>query len=261
MKNGFIVENWKHKFLPTEDAFKYNEDSTAVSDGITRDPFLKLPDLKTLRGKLNWIIFYPRLSPAKLIADVFCDSFVWFMRQFKEKDEKAIYRAFEQTNEEIRRLNEIYNPNPDFLKNDFWACVAAGTALREQDKQKILSYGFITDCGVAVFDNKGNLRLKTPNEMIHAEDFIPDFNWRSPEQRADFRKRFRNNPSNPNSYGALTGEKVALNYVRTGELEIFPEDIAITYSDGLEGTIISGEFTDKLRQRDFAGLKKLCKKM
>ena len=58
MTNGFIATNQKKKIalMPTEDSFSIDSENEifAVADGITRDPYEFLPDMKTLKGKINF---------------------------------------------------------------------------------------------------------------------------------------------------------------------------------------------------------------
>lgn len=272
--NGFRVESWKHKFLPAEDAYKYlqSDDFSVISvaDGITRDPTNGiLPDVKTLYGQFRFVIGYPRPSPASAVANVFCKSFNstleidYSYKEVTRLNQDQIFEAFRLANWTIRDFNKTFFPNPNYLKNDLAGCVASGAMINRRD----VLYGYIADCGFIVFDNNGNIRFKTKNEGPNSkgsidEDVLRRFetNFRFPLGRKTIRSSYRNNLDEPLSYGALTGEISALDYLRTGYFELGDNDIAMVFTDGLEETIQSGEFADRIRVRDFTGAKRLCKR-
>ncbi|MEK6859823.1 MAG: hypothetical protein AABX54_03335 [Nanoarchaeota archaeon] len=278
--DGFTVESWKHIFLPAEDACKYSQSEQSkdfgiisVADGITRDCTNgELPDTRTLVGQFKFVYGYPRPSPAFYVADLFCRAFnvnlglMHLMHSEKERDkldENDVSEGFKLANQQIRIFNQIKFPNPNYLKNDLAGCVASGAVINGRD----VFYGYIADCGFIVFDNNGNIRFKTPNEGPNSkgsidEDVTKRFfsSFKFTLGRRMIRSVYRNNPKEPLSYGALTGEIEALDYVRTGYFELRFDDIAMVFTDGLEKVIQSGEFADGIRARDFARLKKLCKR-
>lgn len=206
---------------------------------------------------------YPRPSPAKYAADAFCRVFQEIVLDFHDKNNNAIFEGFREANKEIKKLNETHNPSPDYLENDFWACVAAGAVL----EKGILSYGFIADCGIAVFDDD-RLTFRTPNEGPNSKGSIDDDVLRKyqttfafPEGRKIIRSLYRNNPAEPLAYGALTGEESALQYVRTGQVEAKSlRDTIVVYTDGLEEAVVSQEFSEILKCRDHRFLERYCKK-
>lgn len=275
--DGFRVESWKHRFLPAEDAYKYlqlgNVGIISVADGITRDPTNgELPDTKTLLGQIRFVIGYPRQSPAAEAANVFCKSFnsnlklmhLTYSEKGKDRiNEDDIFEGFRSANRHIKVFNHIKFPNPDYLMNDLAGCVASGAVINGRD----VFYGYIADCGFIVFDNNGNIRFKAENEGPNSrgsidEDVANRFcsSFRFPLGRRVIRSAYRNNPEEPLAYGALTGEAAALDYVKTGYFELGQDDIAMVFSDGLEKVIQSGDFAEKIRKRDFRGIKKLCKR-
>ena len=178
------------------------------------------------------------------------------------RGEKAIRTAFGEANKRILKWNMRNVPNPDYVLKDFAGCVASGTSLNND----LVYLGFLTDCGVAIFDEMGNLRFRTENQgpdkyhkHIWQDERLQTMDWKNPEARIIVRRDYRNNPSEKNSFGVLTGEETAMDYVRTMTQEIKPNEHLIIYTDGLEPVIFSGEFADKLRQKDVKGLEKLCK--
>jgi hypothetical protein len=264
MITGFTVKNWLN-LKPNEDSFLYSEDEKiiAVADGITRDP----RNMPILPGsKLNlwaWYKFfknYPNPSPAESAADLFCDIAVETMIISEEKNEKAMSHCFELANRAMRMKNLRDNPNPDYLENDYHACVAAIATL-ERD---ILSWGYIADCGICVYNKDGDMTNETKNEgpSKKLKDFLKEngISFRKPDGRRFVRRDCRNNIANKLAYGALTGESVAMHYVRTGQWVIEPGDSIVVHSDGLEHVLKDGKFIDKIRQRDIEGIRKVCQK-
>jgi len=265
MIQAFTTENWKKiiSFIPKEDSFNFDENTFAVADGVTRDPLEYLPDIKTLKGKLAFAWNYKRPSPAKVAADLFCITSTHVLKDFDIKDKTAITEAFEISNNKIKEYNNLTFDDIDYLTNDFAGCVAS---LAVKNKEYV-HFGFISDCGVAIFDEKGNLKFRTEDEgplkykkERWSSEQMKRLSWENPEARIITRRDFRNNPENPYSFGVLTGEDTAMHYVKIRTQEIRPSEHLIVYTDGLEDVIFSNEFVDRIRQKDNKGLKKLCQK-
>lgn len=261
----FTVNNWKFRLFrhPIEDAYRIDDEigTIAVADGVTRDPMDYLSD--GFIGRLRFMYNYPLISPARISADIFCETFPSVLRDFVHKDEKAILKAFEESNNQIGSWNSNNLSNVDYVMNDYAGCVAAGTV--EQDG--IIIWGFLTDCGIAIFDNEGDLMFRTEDEspqkldeFIWQDPLIKGKVWNQPEVRAQVRRNYRNNLNEKHSYGVLTGQKDAMGYVRTGTHEIRPNDHLVVYSDGLEPIIFSSEFSDRLKQGNLDSLEKFCYK-
>lgn len=206
---------------PIEDSFKYLLDKDkrifAVADGITRD---------LVNNK------YPKPSPAKIAADLFCSSFL------KRQSLKFV-------NDETRKLNRNNNPTPDYLENDFWACVGVGGVIKSYK----LYYEFIADCGLAIFDKKGRLKFKIPNEGPNSKGSIDErvrkkynTSFNEPKGRKVIRSKYRNNPKEALAYGALTGEKNAEHYIKKGEESLEKGDYVLFYSDGVVPIVFSDDF-------------------
>lgn len=249
---AFTKKNPKHKQLnyPKEDSFKYHRNGddeilVAVADGITRDPkgIEKYPDINddeeiVKKASEN----YPRPSPAKKAADLFCRSFINYMKKIKLQ-KNSIRGALGYSNKEICKLNE--GLEVDYLENDFWACVGVAGAIKEN----ILYYGYVADCGVCVFDKNGKLKFKTKNEGPNSNgdidgDIVKKYKIHSkfPAGRKIIRSRYRNNSKNPLSYGAFTGEEKVLDFIRTGEIYLDGGDLIVFYSDGMPSIIFSENF-------------------
>ncbi len=268
MVNGFIATNRKKKIalMPTEDSFSINSENNifAVADGVTRDPYEFLPDMSTLKGKIKFAFGYPRPSPAKIASNIFTQTFPLVLRDYSQpnRNETAIREAFQEANKRIEKWNAQNIQNPDYTLKDFAGCVASGASLN----QGLVYLGFLTDCGVAIFDYDGDLRFRTENQgpdkhdkYIWQDERLQTIDWKNPEARRIVRRDYRNNPSEEHSFGVLTGEETAMDYVRTATQEIKPSEYLIVYSDGLEPIIFSDKFAEKLKQGDSAGLERLCK--
>lgn len=271
---GFTVCNWKTKVVrkPQEDFYKMHKiypqtNILSVADGITRDCLDGHPVNKSISGLIRTFVAYPRPSPAKEAAKIFCG--LTFDYTSLDINEELIKSKFRDANQEIKMFNwEVY-PSPDYLVNDFAACVASIAI----EKNSEVYYGFIADCGVAILDSKGNLRFKTPNEGPNSkgsidQDIKTKYNtsFSEPRGRKIIRSEYRNNPKNHLAYGALTGEESAMEYVRIGMLPRDHKDYVLVYSDGLEEIIfngdkdISGPFVDTLKN-NISQLEKFCEKI
>jgi serine/threonine protein phosphatase PrpC len=258
----FTKENLKLP-LPEEDSFRYLEATSsaiiAVADGITRDSMCAMYKqcnkavLKILKG-------YPNPSPAKLAAEKFCESFTTYLKQEPQVNKKTITSAFSYANNEIFKLNEENVACVDYSENDYWGCVASGGVVINNT----LYWGHICDCGVCVFDKFGNLKFRTEDDMQNANKCIDSLGdkWGLAKWRKEFRIKYRNNPNeNYGSYGALTGEKAALNFVRVGKFELSDKDYVLFYSDGMADIIYSNNFKRKLAKNGLIGLEKFCRNM
>jgi len=77
--------------------------------------------------------------------------------------------------------------------------------------------------------------------------------WENPEDRQFWRREFRNSnkhsiDNNSVSFGALTGEKTADFFIKTGSLELNREDIIIFYSDGFKQSLERKDFLTALKK-------------
>lgn len=272
-----------------EDAFFYKQEGSraiaCIADGITRDPIgiPLLPDKNDEKGMQEALEKYPRPSHARKAAGLFCKSFFEFVKPGKARFDKA----FEFSNLRIKALNKQFKLGSDFLEHDYAGCVAVGVEV----SRGILSWGFLTDCGLAVFNNKG-LKFRTENMMKNTDEYVKKVykkegkNWKNPEMREFVRGELRNkevfeNPSlesdsssefdnsegNRDSkekgkqvgYGAFTGEEAALNFLITGKYKVFPKDCLFLYSDGMEPIIYSKDFAENLKKYGFNGLQRFCR--
>lgn len=277
MIDGFIVEHWLNR-KPIEDSYVFDAEKgiMIVADGITRDP-KGMPELcYGSRNPWKWYRFfknYPNPSPAKKAADLFCRTAMEYMRSCMERGELAVRNAFDAGNEALHSFNRKENPAPDYLENDFYGCVAAIASIQNG----MISWGNIADSRVCIFDKDGNTPVAqgnkelnekskiSPNEGPSGElddmlklEYKTKFNL--PVGRVIIRRHYRNNPTEELAYGALTGESVAMYYVKTGQWELNPEERVVVYTDGLEKIIHGDDFKEQVKQKDTLKLKKVCQK-
>lgn len=269
---GFTVKNWK-SLKPIEDAYSISNDgrTIAVADKITRDPrrtpMLQFPkhklDILGYLGAVRFFANYP--ESGNDVSGLACSLFT--TRHWKDASCEEVRDEVEQINSAIGRLNEYTKKvnhwgKFDYLEHDIPGCVAAGAV--ENDGKVI--YFYIADCGIAVYDKFGNIKFRTKNEGPNsrgsidydvAKKFKTGFNF--PKGRKIIRENYRNKPDNPLSYGALTGEKEAMSYVRTGETSVQEGEVLMGYSDGLEDMIENREFRkilfEGIGRKDFGVMK------
>lgn len=235
-KNTFDNMNTLSCNFPIEDQFYASETETIVADGITRDP-IGISDLSTCSLK-EFLDRYPRPSGAELAAKVICDTF--------SKTNGSLIERLIKCNESVRQLNNKYIKKCDYLEKDYYGAVASCISI----ENNVLNYAYICDCGIIVYDRFGNIKFQTEDDKeLYSDPYINKIGvpWNLPEARVIVRSDYRNNLNNIQddkciSYGAITGEKSAMKFVRTGQFELSDGDIIAVYSDG---------FTKFLHDRDF----------
>lgn len=239
-KNTFEnIRNTNCNF-PVEDQFYISENEAIVADGITRDP-IGVSDLSSCSYK-ELLDKYPRPSGAELAAKEICNTF--------SKNNGSIRNRLIKCNNSVKLLNNKYIPKCDYLENDFYGAVAACIHI----KNKILDYAYICDCGVIVYDSLGNIKFQTEDDKKRYSDpFINRIGiaWNLPEARVIVRRDYRNNLNNIQngscvSYGALTGEASAVEFIRSGKIKLDKHDIILVYSNGFTNLLHDSEFIVQL---------------
>jgi serine/threonine protein phosphatase PrpC len=249
-----------------EDAFFYWQEGSrgiaVVADGITRDPIgmPEFPDESDEEGIMEFWKKYPKYSHAKKAAGIFCKTFFDFLMKGKNRFDKA----FEFANFKIKALNKDLKLGSDYLEKDFAGCTAVGVEI----SKGTLNWGFVTDCGLAIFNSKG-LKFRTENFMKNTSDYMEKVykkegkTWNNPEMREFARRELRNKEvfsgKNQVGYGAFTGEEEALNFLHIGKHKVFPGDHIFLYSDGMEPIVYSKEFEENLKKYSFNGLQRFCR--
>lgn len=230
--------------FPIEDQYYANDTEAIVADGITRDP-IGISDFSKYTMD-EFLKRYPRPSGSELSSKVIC-------KAFSESDGTLIERLI-KANKSVKDLNDKYIDKCDYLENDYYASVASCVSI----KDNILNYAYICDCGIIVYDKNGNIKFKTEDDKeIYSDPYINKIGipWNLPEARKIVRSKYRNNINNIVdgkcvSYGALTGEDTAINFIRTGQLELTDGDIIIVYSDGLTHYLHDKEFIKQILHFD-----------
>lgn len=225
-KNTFEnIKSIGHDF-PIEDQYYALDNEAIVADGITRDPIGE-SDLSLLSPE-EFLKRYPRPSGAFLASKVIVEEFAKTTGTLKERLIKS--------NEKVKELNDKYVPNCDYLENDYYASVVSSAKI----ENNILYYAYICDCGVMVINDQADIVFQTEDDkLLYSDPFIDTMGipWHLPEARRIVRSKYRNNLSNIVdgkcvSYGALTGEDSAINFIREGKLKLNKNDVAVVYSDG-----------------------------
>ena len=226
--------------FPVEDQYYVNENVAIVADGITRDP-IGISDFSKC-SKKDFLEKYPRPSGAELAVNDICETF--------SKTNGSLVNRLIESNKSVRKLNETYISECDYLENDYYGAVASCISIEDD----ILNYAYICDCGVIVYDKFGNIKFKTEDDKeIYSDSFVNNIgiSWNLPEARKIVRSEYRNNinkvvDGNCISYGALTGEESAINFIRSGQLKIEEGDIIIVYSDGVTYYLNDKEFINHI---------------
>lgn len=239
-KNTFDNTKTLNCNFPIEDQFYASENEAIVADGITRDP-IGISDLSTCSVQ-EFLKKYPKPSGAELAAKVICDTF--------SKTDGSLMDKLIKCNENVKELNNKYIVKCDYLENDYYGAVASCVSI----KNNILNYAYICDCGIIVYDNLGNIKFQTEDDKkLYSDPYINKIGiaWNLPEARVIVRRDYRNNLSNIKddkcvSYGAITGEEVAIEFIRTGQFELSDGDIIVVYSDGFTKFLHDKQFISQI---------------
>lgn len=239
-KNTFENIKTMNCDFPIEDQFYASENEAIVADGITRDP-QGVSDLFSCSQK-EVLDKYPRPSGAELAAKEVCLTF--------SKTDGTVRDKLIKCNDSVKILNDKYIAKCDYLENDFYGAVAACIRI-END---ILYYAYICDCGVIVYDSLGNIKFQTEDDKeLYSDPYINKIGiaWNLPEARVIVRRDYRNNLNNIQdgkcvSYGALTGEASAVEFIRSGKVELTNNDIVLVYSDGFTEFLHDKEFISQI---------------
>lgn len=239
-KNTFDNTKTINFNFPIEDQFYASETEAIVADGITRDP-IGINDLSTCSLK-DFLERYPRPSGAELAAKAICDIF--------SKTDGSLMDKLIKCNESVRELNDKYILKCDYLENDYYGAVASCISI----ENSILNYAYICDCGIIVYDRLGNIKFQTEDDKeLYSDPYINVIGipWNLPEARVIVRRDYRNNLSNIQddkcvSYGAITGEKSAIEFIRTGQIQLSDGDIIVVYSDGFSKFLHDKDFISQI---------------
>ena len=158
--------------------------------------------------------------------------------------------SFEIANAAIGAMNEEHGINSDtvnYLDRDYLACV--GVAARILEGGYCVSYGYIGDCGIMIFDAVGMPVFVSENSLAQLEQIRNLWGYVDEQKTLFWRKELRNNPGRRGlTFGALTGESAALSYVRTGMTEIQLGDTVVLFSDGIYPYLLHRSFRMEIRR-------------
>lgn len=229
--------------MPPEDSMLENGRIFCVADGVT----MEISSPKNFDYK-RALLKYPNPSKARMVADIFCKSFVDYLNGQKPSL-KEIKTAFVSGNKAIEKFNKKHTKKINYLNHDLSACVASGGVITNNK----LYWGNICDCGIIIFSKNGKVKFQTPNLMNSFVEYEkkylqrPNFNFSNPKYRIMIRSEHRNKKAKVikgmySSYGALTGEKIAEDFMNFGKIELNKGDLIIFYTDGFEHTVQNKKF-------------------
>lgn len=117
-----------------------------------------------------------------------------------------------------------------------------------------MNYAYICDCGVIVYDKKGNIKFQTADDKeLYSDPYINKIGipWNLAEARVIVRRDYRNNINNIKdgkciSYGAITGEDAVREFIRYGSFNLEKNDIVLVYSDGFTKFLHDGDFVEQI---------------
>ncbi len=226
--------------FPIEDQFYATETEAIIADGISRDP-IGVFDFATCSFEQR-LEKYPRPSGAEMAAKEICNTFCKSTGTLKER--------LKICNINVKKLNEKNIKICDYLQNDLYGAVASCIKI----ENNILYYAYICDCGIIIYDSQGNIKFQTEDDkLVYSNPYIYKIGipWNLPEARVIVRRDFRNKPNNIKdgkcvSYGAITGEDEALNFIKSGKKNIEKGDSVLVYSDGFYNFLHEKEFINEI---------------
>jgi len=243
---------------------KLKEDTWEIS---LKYPIFTIADGVTLRGKGKE--YYPIPSPALKVAKIFCQEAIKFSeRNYQDFSLKEVKKVFEFTNRKIKEFNKkrgITKKRKDFnyWDVDFYQCIAGFVFIKKEK----LYWGKINDVDIFIYDQKGNLKFQSPSGGVFNrsgpwDKEMVQFQQGAPEREAQARRVYRNRldkRNKPYGWGVLTGEKEALDYVNSGEINLTNGDIILLFTDGFKNYFDLGEFKKALP--NWKNLKKTIKNL
>lgn len=211
-----------------------------VADGVTQSTFAS--------GEYS----YP--AGAATAAMVFCyEAIDSLENNFKNKNSSILLKnAFDKVNQKIREINEIegITKKLDYLVYDYFDTVGVAGFL----KKDILHYGFVGDCGLAVFNKNNKIKFQTKDQVEPARINASrkHKNWSKlslAERTIIMHKEFRNCREG-DGYGSFSGEEGVKDYYEIGEIKLSPGDLIVFYSDGFLPYFQFKDFTAILRKQN-----------
>lgn len=217
---SFVQDNRRGK--PNEDFLQIGEDGrfAVVADGVTR----MLED-----GQ------YPSISArdaSECVCHALCDGY-----RMGINDLRTLFIA---ANRGVAELNRIHGIRED--SKLLGTVAVAGYFL--PGYPSTFWYAFIGDCGMLVYNRDLFPICMTPNQVVALELFRDG--WGLPEEARMqmWCSMLRNKSSERRmTYGGLTGEVVALDYLRADFIrDLMPGDTIVLYTDGILPFVYEAEF-------------------
>lgn len=237
---------------------KPNEDFFLI---LKKPPIFVLADGVTQSRFEDGTYAYP--AGARAAAEIFCQGVVGYLEENFKPENKIIEEAFNFANERIWKLNENEGMTEklDYVVYDYFDTVAVAGFLAKD----ILYYGYVGDCGLAIFDKNNNLKFQTRDMVEPAKEKARVIykNWDGMDKNERikiFHRDFRNNPSGQ-GYGSFSGEPGVKKYYKIDSLILDSGDLVIFYSDGFVEYLKFSEFIKILRREDKKALDEFTFKM
>jgi len=249
---------------------KPNEDFLLISE---KYPIFALADGVTQSRFEDGKYAYP--AGARVAAQIFCQSVVEYLEKNFRPTEKIIEKAFDFANERIWELNknEGIIEKMDYVVYDYFDTVGVAGFLANPVRNSInrgitkylaskisnganntLFYGYVGDCGLAVFAQNNKLKFQTKDRVEPAVKKAKGEykNWRELSQNERTKimhQYFRNQPLGF-GYGSFTGEPGVKKYYQINSLVLNPGELIVFYSDGFVEYLKLPEFIEILRRED-----------
>ena len=219
-----------------------------IADGVTQGKFRS--------GKYKGEYAFP--AGAKMAAQIFCHSILEFLEKKLNSRNKRdvnfagfIEKSFDLANQKIRELNEIegIDKRLDYLEYDLFDTVGVvGFLIKDT-----VYYGYVGDCGLAIFNQNSNLKFQTKDAVLPAIERAKKIykNWQNFSQVKKtliFHRDLRNNPDGK-GYGSFSGESGVKKYYKIGKKILKPGDLVVFYSDGFINYFRFQKFIEILRKR------------
>jgi len=227
---------------------KPNEDFYLVSEKL---PIFVIADGVTQSHFPSGEYAFP--AGARTAAKIFCYTTLKFLEEnSKDRNFKDLVKnAFNLANQKIKEFNiaEGIDKRLNYLEYDWFDCVGiAGFIIKNN-----LYYGYVGDCGLALFDKNNRLKFQTKDMVKPAEDRVKKIykNWKSfsKEKRKLIMQRDIRNRSDGKGYGSFTGGEGVKKYYKIGSKNLKEKDLIIFYSDGFLNYLKFPDFIEILRKR------------
>ena len=224
MKNIRVIafEQKNTKGKPNEDchywvSFMDKNKAFAVADGVSRTPG-NVPQLHVPLSSYTAAATFCHQVACALVTN------------------QTMQEAFARANVAIAELNQaagIGPENVDYLVHDYLGCVGVAGVITAESPNR-LAYGHIGDCSILVYDANYFPMLLPYNSVGLLEYFREGRGFADEnEEKVFWRKEMRNRVARFMTYGVLTGEALALSQLRTGYIDLEPNDTVILFSDGI----------------------------